>query len=290
MSTRSTIGILGQSFAPDAPKFDDNRPVTSIYCHSDGYLEHNGALLDIFYNEPQLVEKLISYGHMSSLGYVLGVKHDFNKRGRDMDYYEKVRWMCCFYHRDRDGLDGVNRYPLEQYKGNLGDIPKQAYTYVYVPEDKAWYVLNNGKWYNLHKRLLAEIPKAADFINPLARCINPQDKEGLAKLKAYGKAFDQYRKQHPYVPSYEKLKDENDSRDYCMTKGFYVNSQYKDIQYKVIHIDNIVNNKSDKVVTYTMKDTAQTKKVNLIQFLQNYFNDESIVLKNTSKFTAFLPK
>lgn len=40
MSTRSHIGLL----------LEDGR-IESIYCHNDGYLSHNGHILDSFYND-----------------------------------------------------------------------------------------------------------------------------------------------------------------------------------------------------------------------------------------------
>ena len=38
-----------------------------VYCHWDGYLSHNGKLLNEFYQDRSKVEKLISLGDLSSL-------------------------------------------------------------------------------------------------------------------------------------------------------------------------------------------------------------------------------
>lgn len=56
--------------------------ITSIYCHWDGYLSHNGKLLRYYYRYPERVAQLIAlgiilmalfrnYGKKSFMGYVL---------------------------------------------------------------------------------------------------------------------------------------------------------------------------------------------------------------------------
>jgi hypothetical protein len=57
MSTRSRIGIL-----------NDDRSVTSIYCHFDGYPSGVGAILVAHYHDTVKVRELISLGDISSLG------------------------------------------------------------------------------------------------------------------------------------------------------------------------------------------------------------------------------
>ena len=58
MSTRSTIGII-RGFNENAAR---------IYCHSDGYLSWNGAILQKYYNTAEKVEKLLALGNLSCLG------------------------------------------------------------------------------------------------------------------------------------------------------------------------------------------------------------------------------
>ena len=71
MATRSTIGII------------DNRTgvVTSIYCHWDGYPEHNGEILVKHWSDPDKIWALMDLGALSSLGEEIGEKHDFNDSG-----------------------------------------------------------------------------------------------------------------------------------------------------------------------------------------------------------------
>jgi hypothetical protein len=82
MATRSTIGII------------DNRTgvVTSIYCHWDGYPEHNGEILVQHYSDPAKIWALMDLGALSSLGEEIGAKHDFNESGPI---------HCTAYGRDR---------------------------------------------------------------------------------------------------------------------------------------------------------------------------------------------
>jgi hypothetical protein len=82
MSTRSCIGIENADGS-----------VTTIYCHSDGYLECVGAMLSKHYSDPKKVKELIALGSISSLGEEIGTKHDFDA---------KVDKECNVYHRDRN--------------------------------------------------------------------------------------------------------------------------------------------------------------------------------------------
>ena len=56
MGTRSTIAL----------EFADGT-VEQVYCHWDGYLEHNGMILDINYMDPFKVKQLLALGGFSSL-------------------------------------------------------------------------------------------------------------------------------------------------------------------------------------------------------------------------------
>ena len=70
MATRSLIGI----------KLNDNI-VKTIYCHWDGYPEHNGQLLMNNYTSPSAVFDLLELGDLSSLA--------------------ETPATCKAYHRDR---------------------------------------------------------------------------------------------------------------------------------------------------------------------------------------------
>lgn len=87
MSTRSNISL-------ELP----NGRYKTVYCHFDGYLEHNGAILLEHYNTREKVEKLLSYGNISALAPKVepekGMPHSF-------EYSERQKDVCTFYGRDR---------------------------------------------------------------------------------------------------------------------------------------------------------------------------------------------
>lgn len=122
MGTRSAIGI----------KHGD--VVKAVYCHWDGYLEHNGLILARFYDNSVKVNKLISMGDMSSLGASIGEKHDFNQANLAETLEETV---CKFYKRDR-GEEGTE---FRTYQ-NEEDFLKN-----FNMGEEYHYLFDNGKWY-----------------------------------------------------------------------------------------------------------------------------------------------
>ena len=82
MSTRSHIGVK-----------NTNGTVDYIYCHFDGYPEHNGKILTEHYQDMDKVNALMKLGNLSSLAEEIGEKHNFDNR---------VRNWCHAYGRDRE--------------------------------------------------------------------------------------------------------------------------------------------------------------------------------------------
>lgn len=83
MSTTSSIGIKRRDGSE-----------TRIYCHYDGYIEHNGVILQLAYNTAEKVEALLALGDLSSLGYYPD-RVPGNSDEETSDNY------CVAYHRDR---------------------------------------------------------------------------------------------------------------------------------------------------------------------------------------------
>jgi hypothetical protein len=103
MSTRSTISI-------ETPE-----GIRSIYCHFDGFLDHNGKILKEHYDTAEKVNALIDLGDISSLG------EDLKK--------------TVAYHRDR-------KEPLHIDKVNTtSDIDTQDYNYLF--RDGKWIYWND---------------------------------------------------------------------------------------------------------------------------------------------------
>jgi hypothetical protein len=113
MSTRSYIGVRNT---------DDS--VSYIYCHFDGYPEHNGEILVEHYKSINKVNELLKLGDLSVLGKFIGEKQDFNKRVKD---------MCLAYGRDRgESNTEVKSLPFSEL------IKTHDVDYVYVFDGDYW--------------------------------------------------------------------------------------------------------------------------------------------------------
>ncbi len=117
MSTRSAIII----------KTEDG--FAGIYCHSDGYPDHVGAVLDKHYNTPEKAAELISMGDLSSLyekpNPDPGTPHSFD---------EPQERVTVAYHRDRG-----EKFSPPITGTSVFDVAKRIYHNGYV------YVFD-GKW------------------------------------------------------------------------------------------------------------------------------------------------
>ena len=95
MGTRSMIAIQNPY----------NKTVRAVYCHWDGYLAHNGAILQKHYADSPKVNHLVAGGDLSSLGKQIGEQHPFSPHASKEDeaLYEHAKDMgyCTFYTRDR---------------------------------------------------------------------------------------------------------------------------------------------------------------------------------------------
>lgn len=140
MATRSTIGVL-----------NTDGSVTAVYCHWDGYPEHNGKILIENYTTEEKVRELIGFGSISSLGAKIGEQHPFSKfelkqEAPDFDELmamyaksESEGWTT-FYGRDRGETDvNANTFP------NVADFVSEfseEYNYLFI--NGTWYVNDHG--------------------------------------------------------------------------------------------------------------------------------------------------
>ena len=122
MATRSTIAL----------EFADGT-VGQVYCHWDGYLSYNGALLNDHYKDPFKVRELIDMGDLSSLGSEIGRKHDFDSRIVD---------ECTFYGRDRKDADSEATY-FADFSEYFTESQSEDYDYI-LRKDGQWYVRHDG--------------------------------------------------------------------------------------------------------------------------------------------------
>ena len=125
MGTRSTIAIQ-----------NEDGSVTGIYCHWDGYLSHNGRILQENYITEAQVRELIALGDLSSLGETVGVKTDFNNGAEG---------QCLAYGRDR-GEQNVAAKTCANWDALLEDFG-QEFDYLFVT-GKGWFVRYFAGWEN----------------------------------------------------------------------------------------------------------------------------------------------
>jgi hypothetical protein len=126
MATRSTISY----HRPDGS-------IREIYCHWDGYVEHNGKMLVEHYNSAELADALTQLGGLSVLKPNIapeeGEKHSFD---------DPIDGVTIAYHRDRREELRFNTYlSLSQWKRHGQD---EEYNYLFT-EGQWWLYYGNGR-------------------------------------------------------------------------------------------------------------------------------------------------
>jgi hypothetical protein len=139
MATRSRIGIKNQ-----------DGTITSVYCHWDGYLEHNGKILFETYNTEEKIRELLSYGSISSLTDNIGVQHPFDNPHpfRSPEYNEFMK-MTTFYGRDRGEEDTE-----ALVHPTVSDFLSYSEEYTYLFKDGKWVYrgYDSKRWNKLSER------------------------------------------------------------------------------------------------------------------------------------------
>ena len=134
MGTRSRIGVM----------HGDN--VKSVYCHWDGYLEHNGAILQEHYDSVK-ANQLVALGDLSSLKPEIGIQHAFGYHGTEIsaeDYETQFGNMCTFYGRDR-GEKGTEWKTHTNFVDFFAEVEGSWCEWYYIMRDGVWYVGNCHK-------------------------------------------------------------------------------------------------------------------------------------------------
>ena len=153
MGTHSRIGVM------------HGDTVKSVYCHWDGYLEHNGVILQKHYDSAR-ANNLVALGDISSLGKEIGEKHPFSRFDTDMsdEAYEKLYGnMTTFYGRDRDE-QGVDFKVAHTFASFLDQVEACGAEYYYIMRDGVWYCGSPDKGSKLVAltEALAEIKETVD--------------------------------------------------------------------------------------------------------------------------------
>jgi hypothetical protein len=131
MGTRSRIGVMHGDVCK------------SVYCHWDGYLEHNGQILQDYYDSAK-ANNLVALGDLSSLQSQIGEAHPFGHYNSGMsadEYNAKFRDMCTFYGRDRgeENVEFKSDLTFEAFFERAIGCGAEWY---YIMQDGAWYVGN----------------------------------------------------------------------------------------------------------------------------------------------------
>ena len=157
MGTRSRIAVMHGTVCK------------SVYCHWDGYLEHNGAILLEHYDSSK-ANQLVALGDMSALRPEIGTPHAFSQfELEEMDREEFVRTtenMCTFYGRDR-GETGVEWKVDHTFEDFLDRAKGCGAEFYYVMKDGVWYVGDTYGSTALSNKLtpLAEAMQAVETVD-----------------------------------------------------------------------------------------------------------------------------
>ena len=125
MATRSRIGLL----------LEDGT-IESVYCHWDGYPEHNGRILQDHYDQTKLVA-LLALGDISSLAPEIGERHPFSQFDVPQDQRVNYDNWTTFYARDR-GETGVGSKRHQTVSEFFDAADGCGAEYVYLMQHGVW--------------------------------------------------------------------------------------------------------------------------------------------------------
>ena len=144
MSTNSRIAVMHGTVCK------------SIYCHWDGYLEHNGAILQEHYDSSR-ANHLVALGDLSSLKSTIGEKHAFSQFDLPTEEVEAYKTltenMCTFYGRDR-GETQVAHKVAQTFEDFLEQCEHCGAEYYYIMENGQWYYGSMHESDPFYKRLV----------------------------------------------------------------------------------------------------------------------------------------
>lgn len=146
MGTRSRIGVM----------HGDN--CKSVYCHWDGYLDHNGRILLEHYDSSK-ANHLVALGDISSLD--IGVEIP---EGETHNFQVPLKGVTTFYGRDR-GEEDTGWKTTSTFEDFLQLCDDCGAEYYYIMKDGEWFV---GTTYGSDAKLGGKLV-------PLAEALAEQD-------------------------------------------------------------------------------------------------------------------
>ena len=111
--------------------------IRSVYCHWDGYPEHNGKMLLDNYQDAAKIKALIELGSLSALREEVGEQHPFDRDYKEPELPLTDNWTLA-YHRDR-GEDLC----IQEYD-NIPDWIADMEEYAYLWDGQNWLVNDHG--------------------------------------------------------------------------------------------------------------------------------------------------
>ena len=155
MATRSTISL----------EFADGT-IGQVYAHWDGYLAHNGKMLQEYYSNPFILRDLIDLGSLSSLRPTIGTKHPFSQFDNGMsteEFNALYQDMTTFYGRDR-GESNTDATYFKDYEHFLVDGQQEEYDYILrnVNGVATWFVSDHGSDFVLLTEAFAKEAEAEE--------------------------------------------------------------------------------------------------------------------------------
>lgn len=130
MGTRSFIGVMHG----DVCKV--------VYCHWDGYLSHNGRILQEHYDSTK-ANHLVALGDISSLKEEIGEKHEFDRYDQTPREQDGVKNMTTFYGRDRGEL-GCEFRSIMNFESLLELFDNTGAEFCYIMKDGVWYMFDDN--------------------------------------------------------------------------------------------------------------------------------------------------
>jgi hypothetical protein len=145
MGTRSTIAI----------EFADGS-VSQVYCHWDGYLEHNGQILEQHYMDPFKVRELIELGDFSSLRETVAETAETAYSKREQERLSFVNGIAvesgefetpeCLANRYKDADEYFDCSQQEEYDYLLRQVEGKAVWFVRCyATDGVWATIPEAK-------------------------------------------------------------------------------------------------------------------------------------------------
>ena len=127
----------------------ENDLYKTIYCHHDGYLTHNGAMLLDHYNTREKVLELLELGDLSCLGPKMNPDP---KKPHSFEFEKRQDNVCVAYGRDR----GESNTEAENL--SLKEIFNETWLeYFYIFTDK-----NEWKFYDYDKKEMKDVKEELD--------------------------------------------------------------------------------------------------------------------------------